>query len=118
MTDTQQLVHSIIAGIQEKKGSKIVVADLSKLSNSICSYFIICEGGSNTQVDAIASSLKDYVKKETKERPLGMEGLENCEWVVMDYGDVMVHIMQREPRKFYDLENLWQDAKLTEIADI
>ena len=58
------------------------------------------------------------VKKETKERPLGMEGLENCEWVVMDYGDVMVHIMQREPRKFYDLENLWQDAKLTEIADI
>jgi ribosome-associated protein len=118
MTGTKKLLNSIIAGIQDKKGSKIVVADLSKLGNSICSYFVICEGGSNTQINAIATSLKDFVKKETKERPLGMDGLDNCEWVVIDYGDIMVHIMQREPRRFYDIENLWQDAKLTEIADV
>ncbi len=117
MANTKKLLDTIIAGIQEKKGANIVVVDLSKLANSICNYFVICEGSSNTQVDAIAAFLKDYVKASLKERPIGIDGLENCQWVVMDYGDIMVHIMQREPRHFYDLENLWHDATIKKIAD-
>ncbi|MBP6230107.1 MAG: ribosome silencing factor [Paludibacteraceae bacterium] len=118
MTKKNTLLDTIVAGIQEKKGSKIVVADLTKLSNSICEYFVICEGSSNTQVDAIAGAVKEYVKQHAEERPIAIEGLENCQWVVMDYGNIMVHIMQREAREFYDLENLWDDAKLTDIADV
>ena len=118
MVKTKELLDTIVAGIQDKKGSKIVVVDLTKLNNCICKYFVICEGTSNTHVNSTALSLRDFVKENTKERPLAMEGLENSEWVVLDYADIMVHIMQREPRHFYDLEHLWADAKITEIADL
>lgn len=115
--EARQLVDSIVEAIQEQKGKHIVLADLSHIGNTICRYLVICEGTSNTHVSAIADNVKDHVRKNAGEKPLGMEGLENCLWVVADYGDVMVHVMQREPREFYDLEHLWEDAVLSEIED-
>ncbi|MBR2617707.1 MAG: ribosome silencing factor [Paludibacteraceae bacterium] len=112
------LVSTIVDGIQDNKASRIVVANLSHIENTICNYMIICEGNSNTHVNAIATNLKDYVREHAHEKPMAMEGFENCEWIVVDYTDIMVHIMQREPRAFYDLEHLWEDAQLTEIEDL
>lgn len=114
----KELVNTIVDGIQDNKGLKIVVADLTNIGNTICNYMIICEGNSNTHVNAIATNLREYVRENADEKPMAMEGFENSEWIVADYADVMVHIMQREPRAFYDLEHLWEDAKLTEIEDI
>lgn len=114
----QDLVHTIIDGIQDSKGLNIVVADLSKLENTICNYMIICEGNSNTHVNALATNLREYVREHHGEKPMAMEGFENCEWIVLDYTDVMVHVMQRAPRAFYDLEHLWEDADLTHIEDL
>ena len=115
---TKKLLDTIVAGIQDQKGKRIVVVDLKKTGNSVCSYFVICEGGSNTHVNAIATNLKDYVREAIKVKPLAMEGFENCGWIVSDYIDVMVHIMQRGAREFYDLEHLWADAKIKEIEDL
>lgn len=114
----KELVNTIVDGIQDNKGLKIVVADLTNIGNTICNYMIICEGNSNTHVNAIATNLREYVRENAGEKPMAMEGFENSEWIVADYADVMVHIMQREPRAFYDLEHLWEDAKLTEIEDL
>ena len=115
---TKKLLDTIVAGIQEQKGKRIVVVDLKKTDNSVCSYFVRCEGGSNTHVNAIAPNLKEYGREAIKVKPLAMEGFENCEWIVSDYIDIMVHIMQREAREFYDLEHLLADAKLKEIPDL
>lgn len=118
MTDTKKLVDTVVSGLQEQKAHRIVVADITRLENTICKYLVICEGTSSTHVGAMATKTKDYVREQLHEKPFAMEGFENCEWIVADYGDVMLHIMQREPRAFYDLEHLWADAQLTEIADL
>ncbi|MCQ2369541.1 MAG: ribosome silencing factor [Paludibacteraceae bacterium] len=115
---TKKLLDTIIAGLQDQKARRIVVADLKKTDNTLCSYLVICEGTSNTHVNAVATNLKDFVRENVKVKPLAMEGFENCEWIVADYNDVMVHIMQRPAREFYDLEHLWADAKLKEIPDL
>ena len=108
--EARQLVDSIVEAIQEQKGKRIVLADLSHIGNTICRYLVICEGTSNTHVSAIADNVKDHVRKNAGEKPLGMEGLENCLWVVADYGDVMVHIFLTEARDYYRLEELWGDV--------
>ncbi|MCI5560084.1 MAG: ribosome silencing factor [Phocaeicola sp.] len=118
MNQTKTLVKKITEGIQEKKGKKIVVADLTHLHDSVCKYFIICQGSSPTQISAITDSIKDYVRIETGEKPIGTDGTQNAQWIVMDYGDIMVHIFLPETREFYNLETLWADAKLTEIPDL
>lgn len=115
--EAKQLTDIIVEAIQEQKGKRIVIADLSHIGNTICKYFVICEGTSNTHVNSIADNIKEYVREHAGEKPMGMEGFENCLWIVADYGDVMVHVMQREPREFYDLEHLWEDAALSEIED-
>ena len=79
---------------------------------------IICEGQSNTQVAAIADEVDDFVRTNTHVHPLYVAGKENAEWVAMDYGTIFVHIMQREPRAFYDIEHLWADGKIKELEDI
>ena len=118
MNTAKQLVETIKEGIQEKKGSGIVIADLSRIDGAIAKYFIICQGGSPTQVEAIAQSVGDTCRKNLGEKPANVTGLENDQWVALDYVDVMVHIFQPEVRQFYDLEHLWADAKLTNIPDI
>ena len=118
MTEATNLVKSITKGIQEKKGQHIVIADLRHIDGAIANYFVICQGNSPTQVEAIAESVGDICRKETGEKPVGVNGLGNNQWVAIDYVDVLVHIFMPEAREFYDLENLWEDAKLTELPDV
>ena len=109
MEQTETLVKTIVKGIQEKKGSNIVIADLSAIDGAICRNFVVCQGGSPTQVEAIG--------EELHEKPARVVGLERALWVAMDYGDVLVHVFVPEMREFYDLEHLWADAPLTHIPD-
>jgi ribosome-associated protein len=118
MEQTKQLVKTITEGIQEKKGTDIVVADLTKIEGTICKYFIICQGSSPTQVEAIAESIGDFARERLKEKPTHVVGLENAQWVAMDYTDVLVHIFLPDVRAYYDLEHLWEDARLTHIPNL
>ena len=118
MEKTEKLVETIIKGIQEKKGCNIVVADLSGIEGTICRYFVICQGGSPTQVEAIAESVGDMAREQLSEKPAHVVGLENAQWVAMDYVDVMVHVFLPDVREYYDLEHLWADAKTTRIPDL
>lgn len=118
MKELPALVNAIINGIQEKKGQKIVVADLREIDGTIASYFVICQGNSPTQVEAITDAVIESARKEVKEKPLHIVGLGTSQWVAIDFNDTFVHIFLPEPREFYDLENLWQDAKMTQIPDL
>lgn len=118
MEETQKLVDAIVEGIQEKKGRDIVTIDLRKIITAPCSYFVICTGGSPQQVDAITDSVEEFARKQANEKPAAIAGRENSEWVAMDYGTVMVHVFLAEAREHYDLENLWDDAELTQIANL
>lgn len=105
------LAESVVNGMLEKKGQNVRWLDLRGIENSVCDYFIICEGNSNTQVEAIAESVEDVVKKETGQRPYRSEGWENALWILIDYINVVVHVFERETRHFYNLESLWADAE-------
>ena len=118
MEAIRQLVDTITKGIEEKKGRGIVVADLSAVEGSICRFSVICEGSSPTQVDAIAESIEDTVRETTGEKPVHVVGRENAQWVAMDYTDVIVHVFLPDVREYYDLENLWSDAKLCRIEEV
>jgi len=111
------LLNSIVKGIFEKKGKDVLKIDLRKLENPVTDYFIICHGSSPTQVDAICDSVEDVVMEEAGEKPLHVEGLENCFWVLIDFGNVVVHIFLEQYRNFYSLESLWADAQIEVLAD-
>ena len=111
------LIDTIVKSIGKVKGNEINVLDFRKMDNRVCDYFVICDGGSNTQVNAIASSITKNVSKELKSKPWGVEGTENAEWILIDYIDVIVHVFQKTKREFYDLENLWGDAKKIELNE-
>lgn len=117
MNETSKLIEQITEGIQNKKGKKIIIADLSRIDDTICNYFVICQGGSPTQVSAIVDSVREYAQRGADSRPLRIDGLRNASWVAMDYADVLVHVFLPEARSFYDLEHLWADAKITTIPD-
>ncbi len=112
---SDQLIATIIKGIEEVKGNDIDILDLREIENTVCDYFIICNGTSNTQVNAIVGSVQKTVSKALKDKPWHTEGLENGEWVLMDYVNVVVHVFQKHIREFYDIEGLWGDAKTTSI---
>ncbi|ETN96857.1 ribosome-associated protein [Zhouia amylolytica] len=113
---TDQLITSIIKGIEEVKGNDISILDLREIENTVCDYFIICNGSSNTQVNAIVNSVEKTVGKETGDKPWHVEGSENAEWVLIDFVNIVVHVFQKHIREFYDIEGLWGDAKITEIS--
>ena len=115
---TQQLVNTIVEGIQEKKGSGIVIADLSHIDGSIAQYFVICQGNSPSQVEAIAESVGEFARNKNNEKPINVVGLGTNQWVAIDFADILVHIFLPETREFYNLEDLWADARLTRIPDI
>jgi ribosome-associated protein len=110
-----QLITTIISGIEEVKGKEITILDLREIDNTVCDYFIVCEGTSNTQVNAIVNSIQKQVSKSLKDKPWHVEGTDNAEWVLMDYVNVVVHVFQRHIRDYYDIESLWGDAKTTQI---
>lgn len=113
-----ELIAVIIKGIDDVKGENIQLLDLRELENTVCDYFIICSGNSNTQVNAISGSVQKVVSKEIKDKPWHIEGEMNAEWVLMDYVNVIVHVFQKHVREFYDIESLWGDAKITQISQV
>ena len=117
MNDSKFLVEKIAEGIQEKKGKKIVIADLTGIDDTICKYFVICQGDSPSQLSAITDSIWDYVHQETRQKPTAIDGLRNTQWIAMDYSDVMVHIFLDEMRDYYKLERLWADGTELPLTD-
>ncbi len=115
--EVEVLLECIMKGVFEKKGQNVLKIDLRKLENRITDYFVICHASSGTQVSAICDSVDDTVRKEIGEKPLHTEGLDNCFWVLLDYGNVIVHIFLEEYRNFYSLESLWADAAIEAIED-
>lgn len=111
----KQLVDVIIDGMQEVKAHDVVCIDLREIPNSVTDYFVVCHGDSNTQVDAIAKSVEKFTKEQLNEKAYHTEGMQNSEWVLIDYINVVVHVFYRDTRKFYDIEGLWADAKITNI---
>ncbi|MGF1554593.1 ribosome silencing factor [Paucihalobacter sp.] len=110
-----QLITAILGGIEDVKGKEINILDLRTIDNTVCDYFIVCEGTSNTQVKAIVNSIQKKVSKEVKDKPWHVEGEDNAEWVLIDYVNVVVHVFQKHIRDYYDIESLWGDAKSTLI---
>lgn len=110
-----QLKEAIVTSIADKKGKKIACLNMEKLPNSICDFFVICEGTSSVQVSAIARAVEEEVYKLTGQHAYHSEGYENAEWILQDYIDVVVHIFQPQVRTFYNLEELWGDAELEEV---
>ena len=111
-----QLVDEIILGIENVKGQDINQLDLRELDNTPCDFFIVCSGNSNTQVSAIVNSVLKTVSKALQEKPFHTEGLDNAEWVLIDYVNVVVHVFQNHISEYYNIEELWGDAKSTQIA--
>lgn len=116
--DDKQIIEKIREGIEDVKGKKITLVDMTQLEDYSFAYFVICQGESSVQVNSICNNIKDHVREEIKVKPYAIDGYENAEWVAMDYGNIIVHIFQPEARNFYKLEELWEDAKVTEYPDV
>ena len=114
---TDDLLASIIKGIEDVKGLDIDILDLRGIENSVCDYFVICNGNSNTQVNAIVGSVQKGVSKELKDKPWHIEGTDVGEWVLMDYVSIVVHVFQKHIREYYNIESLWGDEKITSIEN-
>lgn len=112
-----RLVKKITDVLEDHKGVDIVVIDLRKIENSFCSFFVICNGTSNTHVSSMAEAVEDDVLEDLREKPYHTEGKNLAQWVILDYGDTIVHIFQKEQRDFYQLEEFWGDGIQTEIKE-
>ncbi len=115
---TEDLIATIIEGLQDKKGKDIVIMDLRHLSSAITDYFVLCTGDSDTHIKALCDSVEDKVREELQEKPWHIEGKEFKKWILLDYISVIVHIFYHEQRKFYALEELWGDAHFTYHEDV
>ena len=114
---TDVLLTNIIKGIEDVKGNDIDILDLRDIDTAVCDYFVICNGSSNTQVNAIVNSVQKLVSKELKDKPWHVEGSDNAEWVLMDYVSIVVHVFQKQIREYYNIEGLWGDAKITTLEN-
>ncbi len=115
--ETEKLSEAILEGIQNLKGKDITLIDLESIQHTECSYFIICHGTSSTHVDSIAKSVESSVKENLETDVWHRDGYRNALWILLDYGDIMVHVFQKEAREFYNLEGLWADAKIKTIEE-
>ncbi len=118
MTGNIDLVKLITEGIQERKGHKITHVDLSNIESAAAENFIICEGNSTMQVSAIADSVREYLQENAGIKPYNYDGYQNSQWIVIDYGNTLVHVFLPEMRHLYNLEELWSDAVINEIPDL
>jgi len=115
--ETEKLSEAILEGIQNLKGKDITLIDLESIQHTECSYFIICHGTSSTHVDSIAKSVESSVKENLETDVWHRDGYRNALWILLDYGDIMVDVFQKEAREFYNLEGLWADAKIKTIEE-
>ncbi|MCM1519688.1 MAG: ribosome silencing factor [Lachnoclostridium sp.] len=119
MTKTSQdnLLDLIIEGIRRRKGRDITIVDMSKIDTAAASRFVICQGTSTMHVSSVADSVREYLLEEAHIKPYSYDGYASSSWIVIDYGDTMVHIFLPETRRRYDLEELWSDAEITHLPD-
>ena len=117
LTKNSKLIKTIIAAIQEKKGENIISLDLRKINEAVADFFIICEASNQPQVRAIAENVESLVREKCEESPYHHEGYQKLQWVLIDYVNVVVHVMLPENRKFYKLEEMWSDAAAEEHDD-
>jgi len=115
---SEDLVSGIIDSINKNKGKEVVSIDLRKIEKSICDFFVICHGTSNTHITSIAQNVRKEITKKLKEKPWSIEGEDNKEWILLDYFNVVVHIFIKDKRDFYKLENLWADANIEYIEQL
>lgn len=115
MIGEKELLKTITDIILDKRGKEVTIIDLSSIHYAFCDYFIVCHGDSSTQVGAIADSIENKVKERYGINKGHIEGLQNAQWVLMDYGSIVIHIFQKEYRGYYKLEDLWGDAQITVI---
>lgn len=114
---SSELAEQIVLGMQEKKAFDIITLDLREIKGAVADYFIICSGNSDTQIDAIADSIEEEVKKSSGQVPWHREGKQNREWVLLDYVDAVAHIFKKDKRAFFALEDLWGDALIKHYED-
>ncbi len=112
--DSKNLVELVIEGMKEKKALDITVMDVSDLT-TLTDYFVICSGSSDTQIKAIADSVEEQVLKLTGEKPWKKEGIQARNWIILDFINIVVHVMSKEKREFYSIERVWNDARVTYI---
>ena len=117
LTRSSKIFKTIINSIQDKKGENIVSLDLRKIPEAVADFFIICQANNNNQLRAIADNVEEEVKKHCGETPYKHEGRQAEQWILIDYVNIVVHVMLPEPRKFYHLEELWSDAPAMEHND-
>lgn len=115
LNKNSKILKSIVHAIQEKKGEHIVSLDLRRIPEAVADFFIICEASSHVQVKAIADFVEDYLKQNLGEVPYRHEGMQQAHWILIDYVNVVVHVMQSETRKFYKLEEMWSDGEKEEL---
>lgn len=118
MYDNTDIENHIVEAITDKKGKKIAIIDLSQIDGASTSKFIICQGNSTSQVAAIADSVREHLLDECRVKPFNYEGYRNSQWIIIDYGDIMVHVFLPDFRAFYSLESLWNDAPVELLPDI
>jgi len=114
---TKIILDGVVEGIQRIKGKEITIIDLNTIHHTECGYFVVCHGTSTTQANAIAQSVEDTVKELTGYDAWHKDGYRNSIWILLDYGDIMVHVFQKDSRDFYNIEGLWADAKTTILKD-
>jgi ribosome-associated protein len=117
LSKNSKIIKTIITAIQEKKGENIISLDLRKINEAVADFFIICEAGNQPQIRAIADNVEEQVKNKCEENPYHHEGYRKLQWVLIDYVNVVVHIMLPESRKFYKLEEMWSDAAAQQHDD-
>jgi len=117
LTRNSKIFKTIIQAIQEKKGENIVSLDLRKIPEAVADFFVVCEAGSSTQVKAIADHIEELTKTNCGEAPYKHEGKQTLQWVLIDYVNVVVHVMLPESRRFYKLEDMWSDAPQEEHTE-
>lgn len=117
LTRNSKIFKTIIQAIQEKKGENIVSLDLRKIPEAVADFFIVCEAGSTTQVKAIADHIEEATRKNCDEIPYKHEGKQTLQWVLIDYVNVVIHVMLPESRRFYKLEDMWSDAPQEEHSE-
>ncbi|HRD58022.1 MAG TPA: ribosome silencing factor [Ferruginibacter sp.] len=117
LTRSSKLFKAIIEAIHDKKAENVVSLDLRKIPEAVADFFIICEANNPTQLKAIADNVEYYVKEKTGETVYKHEGKQGLQWILIDYVNIVVHVMLTETRKFYQLEEMWSDAPLMEHSD-
>lgn len=112
-----QIQDQLIEAIRDRKGLNITHVDMSGIETAAAPHFIICEGTSSMHVASIADHVREYMLDNCRIKPFNYDGYRTAQWIVIDYGDTLVHVFTRDARELYNLEELWSDAVITELPD-